>query len=141
MSTDLQKARTNWFRSLEPVPLDDMIGLWRGVSIPSGHPLDGVLENLDWFGKRIRPDLRADALLFQRRGGRLVAIEPAFFLIRQAIRFASLGRTFIARNWFSYLHRAFRARGTTASLNSGRWTASRRQQWSTTGNRLSTTSD
>ncbi|MEK1894273.1 MAG: GXWXG domain-containing protein [Rhizobium sp.] len=116
MSTDLQKARTNWFRSLKPVPLDDMIGLWRGVSIPSGHPLDGVLENLDWFGKRIRPDLRADALLFQWRGGPLVAIEPAFFPIRQAIRFASLGRTFIARGGFSYLHRAFRARGTTASL-------------------------
>ncbi|WP_208246721.1 GXWXG domain-containing protein (plasmid) [Rhizobium sp. T1470] len=116
MSTDLQEARTKWFRSLEPVPLDDMIGLWRGVGIPSGHPLDGVLENLDWFGKRIRPDLRADALLFRWSGGRLVAIEPPFFPIRQAIRFASLGRTSIARNWFSYLHRAFRARGTTASL-------------------------
>ncbi|SEI18871.1 GXWXG protein [Rhizobium tibeticum] len=116
MSTDLQKARTMWFRSLEPVPLDDMIGLWRDVGIPSGHPLDGVLENLDWFGKRIRPDLRADALLFQWTGGHPIAIEPAFFPIRQAIRFSSLGRTFIARNWFSYLHRAFRARGTTASL-------------------------
>lgn len=33
-----------------------------------------------------------------------------------AIRLASLGRTFVARKWFSYLQNAFRARETTAML-------------------------
>jgi len=93
-----------------------MIGLWQGVGLPSGHPLDGVLENLGWFGKRFHNDLRADALLFQATPGRLVAINPAFVPLRTALRFASFRRTSVARNWFSYLRRALRAKGTTAAL-------------------------
>lgn len=94
-----------------------MVGVWRGEGIPYGHPLDGVLENLQWFGKRFQADLRADALLFQWRPGRLVPIEPSYFPIKLALRFAPLGRTSVARNWFSYLHKAFRAHGTTAMLS------------------------
>ncbi len=116
MVDDLQKKTTDWFSNLPPVLPAEMIGIWRGEGVPSGHPLDGVLENLQWFGKRFHHDLRADALLFQWRPGRLVPIDPTFFPPRLAIRFAAFGRTSIARNWFSYLQRAFRARSTTASL-------------------------
>jgi hypothetical protein len=40
------------FEELQPVMPDEMIGLWEGHGIASGHPLDGVLENLGWYGKR-----------------------------------------------------------------------------------------
>ncbi|ACP22897.1 conserved hypothetical protein (plasmid) [Sinorhizobium fredii NGR234] len=116
MRGDQQKEVATWFRSLAPVRPEEMIGLWRGAGIPSGHPLDGVLENLDWFGKRFHPDMRADALLFQERPGRLVPIEPVYIPIGLAIKFSSFGRTFVARNLFSHLQKMFRARGTTASL-------------------------
>ena len=105
-----------WFRSLEPVLPKEMVGLWRGAGVPSGHPLDGVLENLHWFGKRFHPNLRADALLFQWRPGRLVPIEPGYLPIGLVLRLAPIGRNFVARNLFSYLQKAFHARGTTASL-------------------------
>lgn len=62
-----QKEASEWFRSLEPVHSEEMVGLWRGTRHPSGHPLDGVLENLHWFGKRFHPGMRADALLFEGR--------------------------------------------------------------------------
>lgn len=52
------------FKGLPPVEPREMIGLWTGRGIPSGHPLDGVLENLGWFGKRFSAQMRADALLF-----------------------------------------------------------------------------
>ena len=116
VQTDLQKDMTDWFRSLEPVDPLEMTGLWRGAGIPSGHPLDGVLENLRWFGKRFHPDRRADALLFQWLPGRLVAVDPRFVPLGLAIRLAPLGRTSLARSLFSLLHKAFRARGTTAAL-------------------------
>lgn len=116
VQTDLQKDMAAWFQSLEPVDPIEMIGLWRGAGIPSGHPLDGVLENLQWFGKRFHPDRRADPLLFQWLPGRLVAIDPRFAPIGLAIRLAPLGRTSLARNLFSHLHKAFRAKGTTAAL-------------------------
>ncbi|MET3758487.1 hypothetical protein ABID08_005869 [Rhizobium binae] len=105
-----------WFSSLKPVRPVEMIGLWRGAGIPSDHPFDGVLENLGWFGKRFHADMRADALLFQWRADRLVAIEPGFFPIRLAIKAAPFGRTRIARTWLFYLQKALRARGRTASL-------------------------
>lgn len=111
-----QKEMAVWFRSLEPVQPKDMVGLWSGVGIPSDHPLDGVLENLNWFGKRFHSDMRADPLLFKSRPGRLVPIEPAFFPIGLVIMMAPFGRTFFARTWSSYLQKVFRARSTTASL-------------------------
>jgi hypothetical protein len=119
MISDLQKARRRWFQTLDPVLPEEMVGLWRGEGIPADHPLDGVLENLQWFGKHIHPDFKADALLFQWRPARLVPIEPSIVPVRTVIRFASFGRTFIARNWFSYLQKLFRARDTTATLTVG----------------------
>jgi len=79
LQSTLQTEVSNWFNSLEPVNPKDMIGLWKGSGHPSGHPLEGVLENLHWFGKRSHPDMRADALLFEGDPGKLIAIEPAFF--------------------------------------------------------------
>lgn len=113
--TDSQPSRSAWFDALDPVLPAEMIGL-SGVGIPSGHPVDGVLENLQWFGKRFHPDLSADALVFQWKPGRLVPIDPALIPIRMAIRFAPFGRTFVARNWFSYMQKVFRARARTASF-------------------------
>lgn len=115
-SAKRQNEMTAWFSSLAPVQPIEMLGLWRGAGIPSDHPLDGVLENLGWFGKRFHADMRADALLFQWRWDRLVAIDPGIFPIRLAIKAAPFGRTRIARSCFSYLQKALRARGTTASL-------------------------
>ncbi|MDM9627684.1 GXWXG domain-containing protein [Rhizobium sp. S152] len=117
MTDDPQSQTIAWFHSLASVLPAEMVGVWRGEGIPSGHPLDGVLENLQWVGKRFQADLRADALLFQGRPGRLVAIEPSYFPIRLALRFAPIGRTSVAKRWFSYLQKAVRARGTTAMLS------------------------
>ena len=93
-----------------------MIGLWTGRGIPSGHPLDGVLENLGWFGKRFSVHMRADALLFRGGEKRLVAIDPAWIPLRLALRFNKLGKTRAASNLLSYLLRRLRAKGPVASL-------------------------
>lgn len=116
MEADLQSETTAWFRSLEPIPPVEMVGLWKGVGIPSNHPLDGVLENLHWFGKRFHPDMRADPLVFQWRSGRLVSIEPSCFPIGLAIRAAPFARTSLARYLSGYLQKVVRARGSAASL-------------------------
>jgi len=72
-----QTAAFEQFRSLPPVEPIEIVGLWQGRGIPAGHPLDGVLENLGWFGKRFRADMRADASLFGTRERGLIAIDPA----------------------------------------------------------------
>ncbi|WP_371411950.1 GXWXG domain-containing protein [Neorhizobium sp. T6_25] len=35
-----------------------MVGLWKGLGLPAGHPLQCVLETLGWFGKLFTPDMR-----------------------------------------------------------------------------------
>lgn len=104
------------FRGLQPVEPHEMIGLWTGRGIPSDHPLDGVLENLGWFGKRITAKMRADALLFRGDEKRLIAVDPAWIPLRFGLRFHKLGRTRAARNLFSYMLRRLRAKGPVASL-------------------------
>jgi hypothetical protein len=111
-----QAAAFEQFRSLPPVEPIEIVGLWQGRGIPAGHPLDGVLENLGWFGKRFRADMRADALLFGTREGRLIAIDPARIPLRLAFRFHKLGRTGAARFLFFYLRRGLLASGPVACL-------------------------
>ena len=41
----------SWFDTLASLEPEFMIGRWRGVALPTGHPLDGVLEALGWYGK------------------------------------------------------------------------------------------
>jgi hypothetical protein len=104
------------FQSLPPIAPREMIGLWAGLGIPSGHPFDGVLENLGWFGKRFTPELRADALLFRLDKRRLVPIDPVRIPLRLVFRCHEVGRTLTARILFSYLLRGLRAKGPVASL-------------------------
>lgn len=111
----MQKALDE-FQSLPPIEPREMVGLWTGRGIPSGHPFDGVLENLGWFGKRFTSDLRADALLFRFGERQLIPIDPGRIPLRLALRFHKVGRTRVAKNLFSYLQRGFRARGPVAFL-------------------------
>jgi len=104
------------FDSLDPISPADLEGLWRGRGVPSGHPLDGVLENLGWFGKRFRADGRADALLFEFEPRHLTPIEAGAIPLGLALRLASWGRTRMARNLFYHLRKPLRARGPTAGL-------------------------
>lgn len=42
------------FAELPAVTVDFMIGDWRGGELPSGHPMDGMLEQARWYGKSFR---------------------------------------------------------------------------------------
>jgi hypothetical protein len=101
---------------LPPIGPRELGGLWKGRGIPSGHPFDGVLENLGWFGKRFTLDMPADALLFRLGEHRLIAINPKWIPLGLALRFYHIGRTRVARKLFSYLQCRLRARGPVASL-------------------------
>ena len=111
-----QGEALRFFDGLPPVAPDDLTGLWQGHGIETGHPLDGVLENLGWYGKRFNADLRADALLFRAGARRLTPLDPALIPLKLAFRLNRFGRSRIARSWFSYLQKGLRARGPVASI-------------------------
>ncbi|ASY66277.1 hypothetical protein SJ05684_b52950 (plasmid) [Sinorhizobium sojae CCBAU 05684] len=113
-----EDAAFAFFDGLQPVSTGEMVGLWQGSGVATGHPLDGVLENLGWYGKRFRADRRADALLFRVGENRLLPIDPAPIPLGLALRFHRFARSEAARNLFSHLARYLRAKGPVASLRS-----------------------
>ncbi|MBP2233696.1 hypothetical protein J2Z31_000186 [Sinorhizobium kostiense] len=113
-----EDAAFHFFDGLQPVSTRELVGLWKGSGVPTGHPFDGVLENLGWHGKRFRPEMRADALLFRIGDNRLLPIDPSLIPLALALRFHRFGRTEAARNLFSHLARHLRAKGPVASLRS-----------------------
>ncbi|MCO5730873.1 DUF4334 domain-containing protein [Rhizobium sp. SSA_523] len=120
-SFDDETAAFAVFDSLPPLLPSQVTGLWQGRSLPSHHPLDGVLENLGWYGKRFHADRRADALLFRWGEDRLVPVDPARIPLVLALHAPRFGRSRAAQNLFSHLVRRLRAYGPVASLRLERY--------------------
>lgn len=64
------------FDDLPAVGLDDLAGAWAGTGVPTGHPLDGLLEASGWHGKRFDGPEAAHPLVMADARGRF-AIDPA----------------------------------------------------------------
>jgi hypothetical protein len=65
------------FDGLPPVEPADLVGRWRGSGLPTGSPLDGLLEAYGWWGKEILDDETVHPLLFADRRGRPRPVTPA----------------------------------------------------------------
>lgn len=52
-----------------------MTGRWRGSGLPTGHPLDGLLERFGWWGKEVIDPETVHPLLFGRPDP--VPLQPA----------------------------------------------------------------
>ncbi len=87
------------FDALPAVTLEEMRGSWRGKGVPTGHPLDGMLERLGWRGKRFGDPEDAHPLVFERRSGEVFEVDPAFVPMGLLLRHA---------RWFRHTAVAFR---------------------------------
>lgn len=63
------------FDALPPVSVQAILGRWRGTGLPSGHPLDGLLERFGWYGKEFDGPEDVDPLLYEGRDGRVFALD------------------------------------------------------------------
>jgi hypothetical protein len=76
-------AALRYYDSLAPVAVEEMLGVWQGTGIDTGHPLDGLLERFGWYGKRFESPDDVHPLVFNRgrrsRTGRrrTVTVNPA----------------------------------------------------------------
>ncbi len=62
------------FDQLLPADLDFMCGRWVGCGLPTGHPMDGLLELYGWYGKEFLNPEQVHPLLFGAQGQ--VKLEP-----------------------------------------------------------------
>jgi len=89
------------FDSLSGVEPSAMIGRWWGTGLPTGHPLDGLLEALGWYGKSFESPDRVHPLLFADRSGTAVPLDPAIMPVDLALRWPGLARSRAVRLAFA----------------------------------------
>ncbi|AFZ04302.1 DUF4334 domain-containing protein [Calothrix sp. PCC 6303] len=64
------------FDTLEAVSLDFMIGRWQGSGIDTNHPMDGLLETSNWYGKEFIDPENVHPLLFLDSQGNIFKVAP-----------------------------------------------------------------
>lgn len=87
-----------WFDSLDPVSVEFMIGKWRGEGVPTHHPMDGLLENFNWYGKEFVSAEQVHPLVFQRSDDSLVKLNPQFMPLKYA-----RNTVIVRQSWFKKL--------------------------------------
>lgn len=93
-----------------------MLGRWRGEGLPSGHPMDGLLERFGWYGKEFNSPDDVQPLLCRQAGGDIFAVNPAFVPIGLVNRHIGLFHTRFAEKFFALTGRAAATRKPTARL-------------------------
>jgi hypothetical protein len=64
------------YDTLDIVELDFMLGRWRGSGINTGHPMDGLLEASNWYGKEFVDPENVHPLLFSDSRGEIFKVAP-----------------------------------------------------------------
>ena len=106
-------SRFDGLAGLEP---ESMIGRWRGSGLPTGHPLDGVLEAHAWYGKAFESADHVHPLLFRTRSGAVVPLDPTFMPVGVALRSPALARSAPVRMAFAAGRRLLRSGRSAAGL-------------------------
>ncbi|BAZ67485.1 MAG: DUF4334 domain-containing protein [Pelatocladus maniniholoensis HA4357-MV3] len=64
------------FDALEPVNLDFMFGRWQGSGLHTDHPMDGLLETSNWYGKEFVDPENVHPLLFLDSQEKIFKVAP-----------------------------------------------------------------
>ncbi len=64
------------FDALETVNLAFMLGRWQGSGLQTDHPMDGLLEASNWYGKEFVDPENVHPLLFLDSQGKIFKVAP-----------------------------------------------------------------
>ena len=76
----------SFFDSLEAVQVEEMSGTWKGKEVLTGHSIEGLLDELGWFGKRFDHPDSVHPLLFESKNGKVLSINPVWFPMDRLIK-------------------------------------------------------
>ncbi len=98
------------------VDVAELTGRWRGNGLPTGSPLDGLLEAYGWYGKEFLDPERVHPLLFADRAGRPRPVDPALVPVVVLRNRPSLARHRLARLAFGGVRPLLTTRAPKARL-------------------------
>ncbi len=79
-----QKDAFHLFDSLPTVPVEFMMGMWKGSGFCTGHTMDGALETFNWYGKSFEDPENVHPLVFQSFTKKLFKVNPILMPVRLA---------------------------------------------------------
>jgi GXWXG protein/Domain of unknown function (DUF4334) len=79
-----------WFDTLEPVDLDFMIGRWQGSGVHTDHPMDGLLEASNWYGKEFVDPETVHPLLFLDGQNHIIKVAPHSLAMNWVLKIPAL---------------------------------------------------
>ncbi|MDR0307244.1 MAG: DUF4334 domain-containing protein [Chitinispirillales bacterium] len=81
MKTDKMtpKEAFELFDTLKPVTLNELVevGVWLGGEIITGHPMDGLLTAVRWYGKKFQQDGGIHPLLYKGINGKVYSVNAS----------------------------------------------------------------
>ena len=87
--TTTEKA-LQFFDALEPVSLDFMLSRWQGSGLHTDHPMDGLLEASNWYGKEFIDPETVHPLLFLDTRGEIIKVAPQPMAMKWALNMPGL---------------------------------------------------
>ncbi|MFP7495309.1 DUF4334 domain-containing protein [Terribacillus saccharophilus] len=71
-----QSEAFTFYDQLDIVEPEEMMGMWKGEEIVTGHPLEGLLSASGWYGKEFIDEENVHPLIFEKSDGILYAVRP-----------------------------------------------------------------
>jgi len=106
----------NIFDQLEKTNLEFMIGQWKGYGIHTNHPMDGLLEFFDWYGKEFVSPEQVHPLLFIDNDHKVTAITPNPTFIQLVAHWDRLPKAQIFKLLFRFVLPLFKTQNFKARL-------------------------
>ena len=91
--TTLQQEKTSTdealklFDELDTVDLEFMMGRWKGSGFHTAHPMDGLLEAFNWYGKEFIDSDHVHPLLFLDDNNKIFKVTPNLTAMNLALHF------------------------------------------------------
>ena len=83
------------FDALEAVNLNFMFGRWQGFGLHTSHPMDGLLEASNWYGKEFINSENVHPLLFLDNHGKIIKVAPISRAMSWALKFPIIKNDFM----------------------------------------------
>ena len=78
------------FDALDPVTLDFMLGRWQGSGLHTDHPMDGLLEASNWYGKEFINPETVHPLLFLTPQKEIIKVAPQPMAMKWGLKLPGL---------------------------------------------------
>jgi len=89
------------YDSLDPVNCNFMLGQWRGAGLNTDHPMDGLLELSNWYGKEFVDSENVHPLLFSDSQENIFKVAPHPTLMNCVLKF-SIPRNTAFKPWLMF---------------------------------------